>query len=603
MSSMVQYIFYLAFLVALAIPVGSYISKAMEGKPVFLSRILRPCENGIFKLLHINENENMGWKKYLFCALAFNLAGLIFLFAILMLQGVLPWNPQGMEGLSWHLAFNTASSFVTNTNWQTYSGEFALSNLSQSLGLTVQNFVSAACGIAVLFALIRGLMKVREKGIGNFWADLVRATLYVMMPLCIVVTIALIALGVPQSLGGGKTVDILEPIAVVQTADGYEVLSDAEIDPETDAVMVDGEVVPEAKIVTQQYLPLYPQASQVAPKQAGTNGGGIVGTNSAHPFENPNALTNLFEMTLLLLIPVALCFSFGKCVKDKRQGIAIFLAMFIMLVVALGVVASCEQAGTPQLAQDGAVQMIGNMEGKETRFGIATSSTWAAFTTAASNGSVNSMHDSYTPIGGMIPMLLMMLGEIVFGGVGCGLYGMIGFVLLAVFIAGLMVGRTPEYLGKKIESREMRMAILLCLATPIALLVGSGIATLLPSTADALNNSGAHGLSEVLYNYASAAGNNGSAFAGMGCDTPFLNTSIGLVMLFVRFVPMTAAIVIAGSMAAKKKVAASAGTLSTSNAMFVFLLILVVLIIGALSYLPALALGPIAEFTQMIGIG
>ena len=599
MSSMVQYIFYLAFLVALAIPVGSYISKAMEGKPVFLSRILRPCENGIYKLLHINENENMGWKKYLFCALAFNLAGLIFLFAILMLQGVLPWNPQGMEGLSWHLAFNTASSFVTNTNWQTYSGEFALSNLSQSLGLTVQNFVSAACGIAVLFALIRGLMKVREKGIGNFWADLVRATLYVMMPLCIVVTIALIALGVPQSLGGGKTVDILEPIAVVQTADGYEVLSDAEIDPETDAVMVDGEVVPEAKIVTQQYLPLYPQASQVAPKQAGTNGGGIVGTNSAHPFENPNALTNLFEMTLLLLIPVALCFSFGKCVKDKRQGIAIFLAMFIMLVVALGVVASCEQAGTPQLAQDGAVQMIGNMEGKETRFGIATSSTWAAFTTAASNGSVNSMHDSYTPIGGMITMLLMMLGEVIFGGVGCGLYGMLAFAILTVFIAGLMVGRTPEFLGKKIEPYEMKWSVLVCLATPIAILVGSGIAAVWPGITESLNNGGAHGFSELLYTFSSCAGNNGSAFAGFNANTVFLNVSLGLVMLFVRFIPIIGTLAIAGSLARKKRIATTAGTLSTTNGMFVFLLIFIVLLVGALSFFPALALGPLAEFFGM----
>lgn len=543
----------------------------------------------------------MGWKRYLLCALLFNAFGLVFLFAVLMLQGVLPWNPQGFDGLSWHLAFNTAVSFVTNTNWQTYSGEVALSNLSQAVGLTVQNFVSAACGIAVLFALVRGLMRVKDNGIGNFWADLVRAVMYIMLPICLVSSVALMALGVPQSLSGGRTVEMLEPIAVTRTADGYEVIEGARVDLETQTVTVDGEVVPEAQIVTEQYLPLYPQASQVAPKQAGTNGGGVLGTNSAHPFENPSGASNLIEMTLILLIPVALCFSFGRMVKDKRQGIAIFLAMFLLLVAALGIIAANEQAATPQLAQNGAVDVLaGNMEGKETRFGTATSSTWAAYTTAASNGSVNSMHDSYTPLGGMIPMLLMMLGEVVFGGVGCGLYGMIGFVLLTVFIAGLMVGRTPEYLGKKIEPREMRMAVLLCLATPIAILIGSGVAALLPATADALNNSGAHGLSEVLYNYASAGGNNGSAFAGMGCDTPFLNTSLGLVMLFVRFVPMAATVVIAGSMAAKKKVAASAGTLSTSNAMFVFLLILIVLIIGALSFFPALALGPIAEFTQMI---
>ena len=345
-------------------------------------------------------------------------------------------------------------------------------------------------------------------------------------------------------------------------------------------------------------------------KQLGTNGGGVLGVNSAHPFENPNLLTNLVEMVFLLIIAVGLCFSFGRSIaragvsRGMRQGIAIFLAMLIMLIAFLWIGAVHEQNATPVLAQNGVVDTaLGNMEGKETRFGVPTSTTWAIWTTCASNGSVNSMHDSYTPIGGMLPMLLMMLGEVVFGGVGCGLYGMIGFVILTVFIAGLMVGRTPEYLGKKIEPREMRMAVLLCLATPIAILIGSGIACLLPSTADAINNPGAHGLSEILYNYASAGGNNGSAFAGMGCDTPFLNTSIGLVMLFVRFVPMTAAIVIAGSMVAKKKVAESAGTLSTTNAMFIFLLILIVLIVGALSFFPALSLGPIAEYTQMLGLG
>lgn len=610
MNLILQYSGYLLLLIVLAVPLGRYISKAMEGKPVFLSRILAPCERGIYRLLRIDPAENMGWKTYAGCALAFNACGFAVLFLILKFQNLLPWNPQGMDGMSWHLAFNTAASFVTNTNWQTYSGEAALSNFSQAMGLTVQNFVSAACGIAVLFALIRGFLRVREQGIGSFWADLTRAILYIMLPISLVSAVVLAGLGVPQSLGGSRTVDLLEPVAVVQTADGYAVLPDAEIDLESGTVLVDGTPAADAQIVTRQTLPLYPQASQVAPKQAGTNGGGVLGTNSAHPFENPNPLTNLIEVTLILLIPAALCFSFGCSVRSRKQGAAIFLSMFLVLVTCMGVIGVQEQAGTPQLAQSGAVDLIpgddqagGNMEGKETRFGIASSAVWAGYTTAASNGSVNSMHDSYTPIGGMVPMLLMMLGEVIFGGVGCGLYGMLGFVLLTVFIAGLMVGRTPEYLGKKIEPREMRMAVVVCLATPVAILIGSGAAALLPATADALGNAGAHGLSELLYNYASAGGNNGSAFAGMGCDTPFLNTSIGLIMLFVRFVPMVATLVIAGSMAAKQKVAVSAGTLSTSNALFVCLLILIVLLIGALSFFPALALGPIAEWTQMLGIG
>lgn len=610
MNLILQYSAYLLLLIVLAVPLGRYISRAMEGKRVFLSRIAAPCERGLYKLLRIDPAENMGWKKYAGCALAFNACGLVVLFLMLKFQNLLPWNPQGAEGMSWHLAFNTAASFVTNTNWQTYSGEAALSNFSQAMGLTVQNFVSAACGIAVLFALIRGFLHVREKGVGSFWVDLTRAVLYIMLPISLVSAVVLAGLGVPQTLDGNRTVNLLEPVAVVQTADGYAVLPDAEIDLQSGTVFVDGKPAADAQIVTQQELPRYPQASQVAPKQAGTNGGGVLGANSAHPFENPNPLTNLIEVTLILLIPVALCFSFGFCVKSRKQGVAIFLSMFLVLIFCMGVIGVQEQAGTPQLAQSGAVDLVGsdgqaggNMEGKETRFGIASSAVWAGYTTAASNGSVNSMHDSYTPIGGMIPMLLMMLGEVIFGGVGCGLYGMLGFVILTVFIAGLMVGRTPEYLGKKIEPREMRMAVVVCLATPVAILIGSGIAALLPSTADALGNAGAHGLSEVLYNYASAGGNNGSAFAGMACDTPFLNISIGLIMLLVRFLPMVATLTIAGSMAAKQKVAVSAGTLSTSNAMFVCLLILIVLLIGALSFFPALALGPIAEWTQMLGIG
>ena len=600
-SDILQYVLYLVILVALAIPLGKYMGKVMNGEHVFLSRILEPCEKGIYKLLHVDSNEDMDWKIYAVCALSFNAIGFLVLWLMLMFQDYLPWNPQGYDGMSWHLAFNTAVSFMTNTNWQTYSGEYSLSTLSQALGLTVQNFVSAACGIAVLFAIIRGLVRVKSKGIGNFWVDMTRIILYILLPLCLVASIFLISQGVPQSLGGNAYVDLLEPMAA--DAEG-NVLTGAEIDLDTQTVTVDGEVVDDAVIITQQVLPLYAQASQVAMKQLGTNGGGVVGMNSCHPFENPTILSNLLEMIFILLIPVALCFTFGRNVKDMRQGKAIFLAMFIMLVACMACSGAAEAAATPVLEADGQVDTsLGNMEGKETRFGVATSVTWATWTTAASNGSVNSMHDSYTPLGGMIPMLEMMLGEVIFGGVGCGLYGMLGFVFLTVFIAGLMVGRTPEYLGKKVESREMRMAMLVVLATPIAVLVFSGLACLNPSTADAINNAGAHGLSEILYNYSSAGGNNGSAFAGMGCDTPFLNVTLACGMLIARFLPMVATLAIAGSMAAKKKVAQSAGTLSTCNGMFVFLLILVVVIIGALSFLPALSLGPIAEYTQMIGLG
>ncbi|WP_315081587.1 potassium-transporting ATPase subunit KdpA [uncultured Clostridium sp.] len=578
MNLVLQYGLYILILVVLAIPLGNYIGKIMNGEKVFLSKILTPCENFIYKMLHIDKDEDMSWKKYSLSVLVFSLISLIVLFLIHVCQGFLPLNPEKISGTSWDLAFNNAVSFVTNTNWQSYSGENTLSYFTQMIGLTVQNFVSAAVGISVLFALIRGFIRVKQKGLGNFWTDITRTVLYILIPLSIVVSLALVSQGVVQNFKQYETVSLLEPIT-----------------------LEDGTVV------TEEVVPLGPAASQIAIKQLGTNGGGFMGTNSAHPIENPTIISNLFEMISLLLIPVALCFTFGRNVKDKRQGIAIFLAMGIMLVVAMGIVGISEQVATPQMALNGQVDLStidqpgGNMEGKEARFGIATSSTWATFTTAASNGSVNSMHDSYTPIGGMIPMLLIQLGEVVFGGVGCGLYGMLGFAILTVFMAGLMVGRTPEYLGKKIEPFEMKMAVLVCLATPIAILIGSGIASILPETVNSLNNSGAHGLSEVLYAYSSAGGNNGSAFAGFAANTPFLNVSIGLIMLFVRFVPMMATLAIAGSMVKKKKVAESVGTLSTHNAMFIGLLIFVVLLIGALSFFPALALGPIAEFFQMLG--
>lgn len=599
MSSILQYLLYLAVLVVLAIPLGVYIKKVMFGEKTVLSKIQTPCESAIYKVLRIDKDEQMNAKGYTISVLVFSGIGLVFLFLLQMLQGVLPGNPQGLPGVKWDLSLNTAISFVTNTNWQAYSGESTLSYLTQALGLTVQNFVSAATGIAVLFALIRGFIKVKTDGLGSFWVDLTRIIVFILIPLNLVISLCLVGGGVVQNLKPAETVALIEPIAV--SAEG-EILEDADIDVETGVVIVNGETVPDAQIVTEQFVPMGPAASQIAIKQTGTNGGGYMGVNSAHPLENPSAFTNFMEMLSILLIPATLCFTFGSAVKNKKQGVAIFMAMFLCLAVALGCIAVSEQAATPQLMQNGSVdismsqQAGGNMEGKEARFGIAGSSTWAAFTTAASNGSVNSMHDSFTPLGGMVTMLLMQLGEVIFGGVGCGLYGMLAFAILTVFIAGLMVGRTPEFLGKKIEPYEMKWAVLVCLATPIAILAGSGIAAAVPAVADSLNNSGAHGFSELLYAYSSCGGNNGSAFAGFNANTVFLNVSLGLVMFFARFVPVVGTLAIAGGLAQKKRIAATAGTLSTTNGMFVFLLIFIVLLIGALSFFPALALGPLAEF-------
>lgn len=601
METVFQYILYLAVLVILAIPLGAYIKKVMDGEKTILSKVLSPCERLIYRVMHINRDEEMTWKKYLLSVVLFSGVGFVFLFLLLLLQGVLPGNPDKLSGVSWHLAFNTAVSFVTNTNWQSYAGESTLSYLTQALGLTVQNFLSAATGIAVLFAMIRGFVRVKTTGLGSFWVDITRIVIYILIPLNVVISLCLVGGGVIQNLSASQEVSLLEPIAV--SSDG-EVISGAIIDEATGTVTLDGKVIPDAQIVTKQFVPMGPAASQVAIKQSGTNGGGYTGVNSANPLENPNAFTNLIELISILLIPAALCFTFGKAVKNKKQGIAIFMAMFICLVLALGAIAVSEQNATLQLTQNGAVdistvnQSGGNMEGKESRFGIASSVTWSAFTTAASNGSVNSMLDSYTPLGGMVTMLLIQLGEVIFGGVGCGLYGMLAFAILTVFIAGLMVGRTPEFLGKKIEPYEMKWSVLVCLATPIAILVGSGIAAVVPGVTESLSNTGAHGFSEMLYAYSSCGGNNGSAFAGFNSNTVFLNVTLGLVMLFARFLPIAGTLAIAGNLAGKKKIATTAGTLSTTNAMFVFLLIFIVLLIGALSFFPALALGPIAEFFQ-----
>lgn len=595
-----QYALYIAIVVVLAIPLGAYIAKVMNGEHVFLSKLFSPCEKALYKVLGVNKDEQMSAKQYFVSVVLFGAVGFVVLFLLQLFQGVLPANPAGAQGMSWHLAFNNAASFVTNTNWQAYSGEGQASYLTQALGLTVQNFGSAAVGISVLFALIRGFVKVKSDGIGSFWVDVTRSILYILLPLSLVLSLGLVSQGVVQSMSPAGEVTLLEPVAVDSQG---QVLQGAIISGDT--VFLDGVQIPNAKVITKQFVPMGPAAGQIAIKQLGTNGGGFFGANSAHPFENPNAISNLLEMISILLIPAALCFSFGKSIKDTRQGKAIFLAMGLVLVVALAGVGLSEQKATPQLAQNGAVytgiqdQAGGNMQGKETRFGIVESSTWAVFTTCASNGSTNASMDSFTPLGGMVSMLLIALGEVVFGGVGSGLYGMLCFAILTVFIAGLMVGRTPEYLGKKIEPYEMRWAVLVCLATPVAILVGSGIAALVPSVADSVTASGPHGFSQLLYAYTSAGGNNGSAFAGLMANTPFLNVSLGLCMLFARFAPIAGSLFIANSLAKKKKIATTVGTLSTCNGMFVFLLIFVVLLIGALSFFPALALGPIAEHLAM----
>ncbi|BCN28879.1 potassium-transporting ATPase subunit KdpA [Anaeromicropila herbilytica] len=578
LNTIIQYTLYLVILILLAIPLGIYIGKVMDGEKVLLTKLVAPFEKLIYRILHIDREDDMSWKRYAACILWISGVSFVVLFIMLMLQGFLPLNPAKVKGMSWHLAFNTAISFITNTNWQAYSGETGASYFTQMIGLTVQNFVSAAVGIAVLFAVIRGFIRTKKDKIGNFFVDFTRIILYILIPMSVIVSIFIVSQGVVQNFHTYETVKLVEPIT-----------------------LEDGTVV------TEEMVPMGPAASQIAIKQLGTNGGGFFGTNSAFPLENPTALSNLIEMLSILLIPAALCFTFGRNVKDAKQGRAIFAAMFTVLVIALISVAVSEQFGTKQLENGGSVNLSavsqagGNMEGKEARFGMASSNTWSVFTTAASNGSVNAMLDSYTPLGGMVLMLLMQLGEVIFGGVGCGLYGMLGFAILTVFIAGLMVGRTPEYLGKKIEPFEMKMGVLACLATPVAILIGSGIAAAIPSIVDSLNNTGAHGFSELLYTYSSAGGNNGSAFAGFAADKLFINVSLGLCMLFARFAPMLAMLAAAGSLAKKKKVAATSGTLSTSNFMFVGLLIFVILLIGALSFFPALALGPIAEHLKMIG--
>lgn len=551
-----QNIVFLILLIGLSIPLGSYMYKVMTGQKVFITRMIAPVEKGIYRMLGIPKDNEMSANQYIRSVFVFSGIGLVALFLLLLLQGLLPFNPENMKSVKWDLAFNTAVSFITNTNWQAYSGEFTLSYFTQSIGLTVQNFISAGVGIAVLFALIRGFTSKNKKTIGCFWHDLTRVILYILIPLSFLLAIVLVSQGVVQSLSSYVNVSTLEK-------------------------------------GTSQIIPLGPAASQIAIKQLGTNGGGFFGMNSAYPLENPTSLSNLLQLLSILIIPAALCVSFGKAVKDSKQGRTVLVTMLILFVAALAIVTVSEKYGAPSYQ---GVTGTGNMEGKEVVNSIGSSALWGTATTAASNGSVNSMHDSFTPIGGMLLMFLMQLGEIVFGGVGSGLYGMIAFIILTVFIAGLMVGRTPEYLGKKIEPFDMKMVCLIILAPPLLTLLGTSIAVMLPQVTTWLTNSGAHGFSEVLYAFSSLANNNGSAFGGYNANIVFTNVVGGVIMMVVRFLPMFATLALAGNLANKKTVSASEGTLSTSNTMFIELLISIIFIVGALSFLPALALGPIADY-------
>ena len=603
--SWLQLILYIVVLILLVKPLGSFMARVYQGQRTFLDPVLGPVERFIYRISGVNPGDDMNWKTYAVAVMLFNLLGLIAVYALLRLQGVFPLNPQGLGAVTPDSSWNTAVSFASNTNWQGYGGEVTMSYLTQMLGMTVQNFVSAATGMAVLIALIRGLVRAplslppfspsnssrnddppktkmggqRGVGIGNFWVDITRSTLYILLPLSIVVALAIVSQGVVQTLSPYQTVTLLQPTT---DADGNTVM--------------------------EQVLAVGPAASQIAIKQLGTNGGGFFNVNSSHPFENATPFSNFIEMLSILLISGALCYTFGVMVGDTRQGWAVLAVMTIIMVAFLALAVWAEQGGNPAFTAMGVDQTQtdinpgGNMEGKETRFGIANSALWATVTTSASNGSVNSMHDSYMPLGGMVPLFMMQLGEIIFGGVGSGLYGMLAFIIVAVFIAGLMVGRTPEYLGKKIEAYEMKMASLMLLIPIFLVKVGTAIAVVHPlGLATIWNTGGPHGFSEVLYAFSSAGNNNGSAFAGLGANTPFYNTALGICMFFARYWLIVPALAIAGSLVQKKKVPASTGTLPTHTPLFAAWLIGVIIVVGALGFIPALALGPIVEHLMVFG--
>jgi potassium-transporting ATPase potassium-binding subunit len=583
---------YLAVLVLLVKPLGGYIAAVFSDTPNRVTRIGAGSERFIYRLCGIRADEDMGWKRYALAVLLFNVLGVLVVYALQRLQPWLPLNPQHFGAVSADSSMNTAISFATNTNWQGYGGESTMSYLTQMLGLAVQNFVSAATGIAVLIAVIRGFSRRSAAGLGNFWVDLTRSTLYLLLPLSLLLTLLLVSQGVVQNFKPYLDVSALQATTVSEPA------LDAAGNPEKDAA---GNALMKPVQVGTQTLPMGPAASQIAIKQLGTNGGGFFNVNSAHPFENPTPLSNFAELLAILLIPAALCYTFGQMVGDRRQGWSLLAVMLVIFIPLLLACTAAEQAGNPLLAHLGvdqhasALQAGGNMEGKETRFGIVNSTLWATATTAASNGSVNAMHDSFTPIGGLVPMWLMQLGEVIFGGVGSGLYGMLAFAVVAVFIAGLMVGRTPEYLGKKIEAYEMKMASLAVLLPCALVVIGTAIAVMAPAGVAGIANPGAHGFSEMLYAVSSASNNNGSAFAGLSANTPFWNVLLGICMFLARFPLIVAMLAMAGALAAKRHVPESAGTLPTHTPLFVTLLACVVIVVGALTFLPALALGPIAE--------
>ncbi|PRC91180.1 potassium-transporting ATPase subunit KdpA [Solimicrobium silvestre] len=592
-----QLALFLIVLMLCAVPLGGYIARIMSGEGNAVTRLIGPIERFIYRICGVDHNTEMGWKSYAFAVILFNLLGVLAVYALQRLQGFLPLNPQAMAAISPDSSFNTAISFVTNTNWQGYTGEAAMSYLTQMLGLAVQNFFSAATGLAVVIAMIRGFARHSMQTIGNFWVDITRSVLYILLPLALIIAVFFMGQGVIQNFDEYKTVNLTEALTYTQPK------VDAAGAPVLDAK---GVAVQETLTTTTQTLPMGPVASQEAIKMVGTNGGGFFNANSAHPYENPTPLSNFIQILAIFLIPAALCIAFGKMVGDPRQGWAVLAAMTVIFVVMAYFANAAEMQGNPalngmgidqtaQVSSGNFAQAGGNMEGKETRFGIVASSIFATVTTAASCGAVNGMHDSFTALGGMVPLWLIQLGEVVFGGVGSGLYGMLIFAILAVFIAGLMIGRTPEYLGKKIEAFDMKMVSIAILVGPFLVLVGTAIAVLVTDGKAGILNPGAHGFTEVLYAFSSAVNNNGSAFAGISANTPFYNIMLAIAMWFGRFLVIVPVLAIAGSLVRKKRLATTVGSLPTHGPLFVVLLIGSVIIVGALTYIPALALGPVIE--------
>jgi K+-transporting ATPase ATPase A chain len=579
LNEILQIGFYLVVLVLAAKPLGTFMARVFQRERTFLDPIFGPVERFIYRLAKINPDEEFDWKENAVATLLFNFVGLLVVYLLQRIQQFLPLNPQGMAAVTPDSSFNTAVSFATNTNWQGYGGETTMSYLTQMLALTVQNFVSAATGMAVLALFIRGIARHSAKTLGNFWVDMTRSTLYILLPLSIILALVLVSQGSVQNFSPYTSVSLLQPTTATDTS---------------------------ATEVTEQIVAMGPAASQIAIKQLGTNGGGFFNVNSAHPYENPTPLSNFLEMLAILLIAAALCYTYGFMVKDTRQGWSILAAMMVIFVAFLALAGWSEERGNPAFTKMGvdqtssSLQPGGNMEGKELRFGIPNSVLWATATTAASNGSVNSMHDSYTPLGGFVTLVMLHFGEVVFGGVGSGLYGMLIFVIIAVFVAGLLVGRTPEYMGHKIEAYEMKMASLLILLMPITVLVFTALAVVTTAGASTIFNPGPHGFSEVLYVFTSQANNNGSAFAGIGVNTPFYNITGGIAMLLGRYWLAVPTLALAGSLVRKKFVPVSEGTLPTHTPLFIFWLVAVVLIVGALNFLPALALGPIVEHFMMV---